>query len=123
MRMSDWISDVCSSDLTLTEDALAVLPAGGDAALALSASRAAVLHIGPTGHDTLLLPLADLPVPAAERATLIRDLADAGRDLAAPLRGPFTRIKAAPPETARLAVKLAKQIGRASCRGRGCQYV
>lgn len=93
---------------TLTEDALACLPSGGDAALALSASRAAVLHIGPTGHDTLLLPLADLPVPAAERATLIRDLADAGRDLAAPLRGPFTRIKAAPPETARLAVKLAK---------------
>src|SRR3546814_13997706 len=68
---------------TLTEDALAVLPAGGDAALALSASRAAVLHIGPTGHDTLLLPLADLPVPAPERAPLIRDIADAGRDPAA----------------------------------------
>jgi len=93
---------------TLTEPVLAGLPDDADAALALTAARAAVLHIGPTGHDTLLLPLADLPVPAAERAALIRDLADAGRDLAAPLRGPFTRIKAAPPETARLAVKLAK---------------
>lgn len=67
-----------------------------------------MLHIGPTGHDTLLLPLHDLPAPAEDRAALIRDLADASRDLAAPLRGPFTRLKAAPSESARLAVKLAK---------------
>lgn len=94
---------------TLTEATLADLRQWDNtAALVLPASRAAVLHIGPTGHDTLLLPLHDLPVAAEERATLIRDLADASRDLAAPLRGPFTRIKAAPPETARLAVKLAK---------------
>lgn len=94
---------------TLTEPALAELRGiGGEAALVLPASRAAVLHIGPTGHDTLLLPLHDLPAPEAEQAALIRDLADASRDLAAPLRGPFTRLKAAPPETARLAVKLAK---------------
>ncbi|MEK9967539.1 MAG: GTP cyclohydrolase II [Ferrovibrio sp.] len=94
---------------TLTETTLADLQARGYAlSLVLPASRAAVLHIGPTGHDTILLPLHDLPVPAEERAALIRDLADASRDLAAPLRGPFTRIKAAPPESARLAVKLAK---------------
>jgi GTP cyclohydrolase II len=94
---------------TLTEATLVGLRQWDNTAmLALPASRAAVLHIGPTGHDTLLLPLHDLPVPAAERATLIRDLADASRDLAAPLRGPFTRLKEAPPETARLAVKLAK---------------
>lgn len=94
---------------TLTEATLADLrPWDNAAALALPASRAAVLHIGPTGHDTLLLPLNDLPVPAEERAALIRDLADASRDLAAPLRGPFTRVKAAPPESAKLAVKLAK---------------
>jgi len=94
---------------TLTEATLADLQSLGDsAALVLPASRAAVLHIGPTGHDTILLPLHDLPVPPEERASLIRDLADASRDLAAPLRGPFTRIKAAPPESARMAVKLAK---------------
>ncbi|MCW0234463.1 MAG: GTP cyclohydrolase II [Ferrovibrio sp.] len=94
---------------TLTEATLADLRQWDNTtALVLPASRAAVLHIGPTGHDTLLLPLHDLPVPAEERASLIRDLADASRDLAAPLRGPFTRVKAAPPETARLAVKLAK---------------
>ena len=94
---------------TLTEPVLAQCAAlSADAALVLTASRAAVLHIGPTGHDPILLPLADLPAPPEERATLIRDLADASRDLAAPLRGPFTRIKAAPPESAAVAIKLAK---------------
>ncbi len=94
---------------TLTEATLADLQRfDNTAALVLPASRAAVLHIGPTGHDTLLLPLNDLPVPAEDRAALIRDLADASRDLAAPLRGPFTRVKAGPPDSARLAVKLAK---------------
>lgn len=94
---------------TLTEAALdATLPPGSEAALVLTASRAAVLHIGPTGHDMILLPLHDLPTDSGGRATLIRDLADASRDLAAPLRGPFTRIKAAPPPAATLAVKLAK---------------
>jgi GTP cyclohydrolase II len=81
---------------------------GAGAALALTAQRAAVLHIKPTGHDTILLPLADLPVPPAERAALIRDLADASRDLAAPLRGPYQRSKGALPPGAAAAVKLAK---------------
>lgn len=94
---------------TLTEAVLADMTRlSSEGALALTASRAAVLHIGPTGHDTILLPLAGLPASDNEKAALIRDLADASRDLAAPLRGPFTRIKAAPPESARLAVKLAK---------------
>lgn len=94
---------------TLTEATLdTILPLGGEPALVLTASRAAVLHIGPTGHDMILLPLHDLPTDSGSHATLIRDLADASRDLAAPLRGPFTRIKAAPPPAASLAVKLAK---------------
>jgi GTP cyclohydrolase II len=96
---------------TLTEATLAaVLPFTRGAALVLPASRAAVLHIGPTGHDMILLPLHDLPDEDAGggHAGLIRDLADASRDLAAPLRGPFTRIKAPPPPSAALAVKLAK---------------
>jgi GTP cyclohydrolase II len=94
---------------TLTESALHdALAAGTGASLVLPASRAAVLHIGPTGHDTILLPIAELPTDITDRATLIRDLADASRDLGAPMRGPFTRIKAAPPESTRLAVKLVK---------------
>lgn len=94
---------------TLTGPELAAaLATGGDAALVLTATRAAVLHVGPTGHDTILLPVGELPAAPEDRAGLIRDLADASRDLVAPLRGPFTRIKAPPPETARMAIKLAK---------------
>ncbi|WP_428248017.1 GTP cyclohydrolase II [Ferrovibrio sp.] len=88
--------------------ALAGAAAGAEAALALTAQRGAVLHILPNGHDTLLLPLAELPVPAPERASLIRDLADASRDLAAPLRGPYQRRRGAPPAAAAAAIKLAK---------------
>ncbi len=97
---------------TLSEAALDLalrLTGGGlQAVLALTRQRAAVLHIMPTGHDTILLPLADLPVLPAERAALIRDLADASRDLAAPLRGPYQRLLQAPPPGAQLGIKLAK---------------
>jgi len=98
---------------TLSEaalDAAQTLPGvdAAQAALALTQRRAAVLHIGPTGHDTIMLPLTDLPGPKAEYATLIRDIADASRDLANPMRGPFLRKMGAPPAAAPLAVKLAK---------------
>ncbi len=96
------------SEMALAQ-ALALAGAGAaEAALALTAQRAAVLHILPNGHDTLLLPLAELPVPVPERAGLIRDLADASRDLAAPLRGPYQRLRGAPPPAAAAAIKLAK---------------
>lgn len=107
--MADGSRHLVLAAETLTETALeASLPLDGEAALVLTAARAAVLHIGPTGHDMILLPLRDLPGDVGGRAALVRDLADASRDLAAPLRGPFTRIKAAPPPAASLAVKLAK---------------
>ncbi len=96
---------------TLTEPLLAQLRALGDenAALAITAGRGAVLHIPSAGHDTILLPLARLPVAEAEQAAFIRDLADASRDLGKPLRGPFEAVKrAAPPATAAAAIKLAK---------------
>lgn len=96
---------------TLTEDLLgAVRPLAEPLSimLALPARRAAVLHIRPTGHDTILLPLADLPVPEDRQAVLIRDLADASRDLQAPFRGPFLHRRGAPPGYAPLAVRLAK---------------
>ncbi len=102
---------ICAAE-TLSETALALaLGLAGDkpeAALALTAQRAAVLHIMPTGYDTILLPLAELPVAPPERAALIRDLADASRDLAAPLRGPYQRRLGAAPAGAALAIKLAK---------------
>lgn len=96
---------------TLSEAALAELEAraaSGQVYLALTARRAAVLHILPTGDDTILLPLADLPVAAGQRAALIRELADASRDLAAPMRGPFRHRRGTAPDYARAAIKLAK---------------
>jgi GTP cyclohydrolase II len=75
-------------------------------ALALSEHRASVLHIGPTGHDTILVPLT-----AAMTASAARDVADPRADLDRPLQGPFARIKAPPPESARAAVGLCKWAG------------
>jgi GTP cyclohydrolase II len=77
---------------------------GATPALALTAERAGVLHIGPTGHDTILLPLT-----AHLSAAVIRDLADPTADLERPMQGPFTRLKSPPPEAATAAIGLCKQ--------------
>lgn len=92
----------------LTDQVLADFRRLGRAApaLALSEHRASVLHIGPTGHDTVLVPLAaDMAAAAA------RDIPDPRADLERPLQGPYTRIKAPPPESARAAVSLCKWAG------------
>lgn len=85
------------------------------ATLALTAKRAAVLHIGPTGSDTILLPLADLPGLAGcddgALAGLIFGLANATDDLNQPMRGPFKRLKMPAAEllkSAQAAIQLAK---------------
>jgi GTP cyclohydrolase II len=72
--------------------------------LALTARRAARLHIGPTGHDTILLPWAE-----RYDLRLIRYLADPVNDLDLPFAGPFNRLKTAPRPAAQAAVALAKQ--------------
>jgi GTP cyclohydrolase II len=72
--------------------------------VALTARRAAVLHIPPTGYDTVLVPLE----PRMD-AGLVRHLADPTADLARPLEGPYARIKAPPPDYAAAAVALAKR--------------
>ena len=70
--------------------------------LALTAERAAVLHIPPDGNPTVLLTL----LPHMDAAA-IRSLADPATDLDNPLRGPFRRADAAGlPATA--AILLAK---------------
>src|SRR3546814_10118129 len=74
MRISDWSSDVCSSDLDPTQ------PFAGKIALVTGAAR-------PRGIG---------------RATALR-LAQGGADVAC--------------------LDIARQIGRASCRERVCQYV
>ena len=69
-----------------TGEALAWLAnlGGGYPTLAITAERAAVLRIPPTGADVAILKIGDDPDPA-----IIRNLSDPTADLANPLRGPF----------------------------------
>ncbi|MDP6876599.1 MAG: GTP cyclohydrolase II [Alphaproteobacteria bacterium] len=71
--------------------------------LALTESRAAALHIKPTGHGVVLLP-----VDGNTDVALVQTLADGSTDLAQPLRGPFQRLRRAPRPTESAAVQLAK---------------
>jgi GTP cyclohydrolase II len=77
--------------------------ATGPAALALTARRANVLHILPSGHPVQLVPLGDRIT-----ADLASSIADPAGDLSGGLRGPFPQVKDAPPEYALAAVALAK---------------
>src|SRR3546814_16846121 len=96
MRISDWSSDVCSSDLVLLLDA--------------ERDRSADHHLGQLGlagrrvGGADQLAAADHADPVADRldlAQLVGDEDDGGALLLEP----------------------AHEIGRASCRARVCQYV
>jgi GTP cyclohydrolase II len=77
---------------------------GGDGAtLVLTAHRAGVLNIHPTGEDVVLLPLE----PWLE-AGAVADLVDPTADLDNPLRGPFRLAARAPDAVDRAAVALCK---------------
>jgi GTP cyclohydrolase II len=71
--------------------------------VALTANRAAVLRINPTGADIVRVPVA-----SHFNARLIRSLADPTHDLDNPMRGPFARSWDPVPAAVRAAVKLAK---------------
>ncbi|MCF8466333.1 MAG: GTP cyclohydrolase II [Sneathiella sp.] len=76
---------------------------GSTPVLALTAHRANVLHIKPTGDEAVRLIIEDWM-----DAPLMRALADAVHDLDQPFRGPFTRLKGALPPSVPTAIKLAK---------------
>ena len=71
--------------------------------LALTESRASALHIKPTGHGVILLP-----VNGDTDVGIVQTLADGSTDLAQPMRGPFQRLRRAPRPTESAAVQLAK---------------
>src|SRR3546814_17275195 len=96
MRISDWSSDVCSSDLKFTDRAKGFLQSAQTVAIRMSHQR-----IGP---EHLLKALLEDQQGMA--SGLIKA---AGGDAGVALR-----------ETD---AALAKEIGRASCRERVCQYV
>ncbi len=77
-----------------------------EATLALTSHRANVLHILPSGDETILLEINDWM-----KTDLLRALADATHDLDQPFRGPFNRIKAPAPRPVSAAIKLVK-LGR-----------
>src|SRR3546814_17633397 len=106
MRISDWSSDVCSSDLSREVAALGIV----------------VLKVHQGANGTASRHLAPAAAGRANRATAgrdgrMRDCAHAGRHLHAPVtRGRVMSIPALqrPP---------GAQIGSASCRAGGCKYV
>src|SRR3546814_5925378 len=102
MRISDWSSDVCSSDrLGLVDDAL----------------EGAIGHSGVRGTlEVQLRPPLDL---RERRSQLMRGVRHEVAQL------PFGRIPPPiePNDRRRNRSGLGEQIGRASCRARGWQYV
>src|SRR3546814_2457278 len=99
MRISDWSSDVCSSDLTIERDVheMEVVPVG-------------VLHVVPHDRELLATHLEDLVakpvlVVRPESLNIHEVLAHEIPDLPAHLG------------------RIGIEIGRASCRERVCQYV
>ena len=88
-----------------TGEALAWLAnlGGGRPTLAVTAERAAVLRIPPTGAGVAVLKIGDDPDPA-----VIRNLSDPTVDLANPLRGPFHAADAPPSASVAASVELCK---------------
>ncbi len=72
-------------------------------ALALTAHRAAVLHINPSGHDIELLTIA-----SHFSADVLRSIADASKDLNDPMKGPFRKAAFAQEPSHHAAIRLLK---------------
>src|SRR3546814_2305408 len=96
MRISDWSSDVCSSDLR-SADPEVIAPANSDA----------------------LLPEDVQPQQRRQRS----DRRDLRPEVAADDIGIDHRLMRRAGDPRRIDRQRADEIGRASCRERGCQYV
>src|SRR3546814_11955919 len=107
MRISDWSSDVCSSDLDWP-------------------GRCAALYLHPMSTTTPA-PARDPEVRLGQPkvlAGLLPYLWPAGRgDLKARVAVAVVSLVLAKPATVTVPLVLKPEIGRASWRARGCQYV
>src|SRR3546814_11944918 len=125
MRISDWSSDVCSSDL-LVEEAAGCKPQLRSPALRLARVRQPQLFLGAGDADVEQAPL--LVQAALVEAGLVRQGAvlDADDEHVAELQ-PLGRVQAhQPPLVAGpvlVGVGEQGELGRAACRERVCQYV
>src|SRR3546814_12007207 len=114
MRMSDWSSDVCSSDLIPRE----CWP--GSRTKAVSTENTGNPPVpGPTDDTDAPIEIAIMVCPQAGASTIYGMygmLASPGRDWAKWNEGAPTDGRLAPPPRSRA------QSGRAACRGRGEQF-
>src|SRR3546814_20859859 len=117
MRISDWSSDVCSSDLSAILFARSIGdPASVEQRAELRLSRAALDAITPNGANDLEAAFAaDRPLIAEARDGRTTDAIRAMR-LAADMRGD-------PTLRASEFVQRWRKTGRSSCRESGCPYV
>jgi len=90
---------------TVSGDSLANLKhrGAGPQLLAMTANRAAVLRVTPTGEDVVCVPVAD-----HFNSRLIRSLADPTQDLSNPVRGPLVPVTDTVPAAIAAAVRLCK---------------
>lgn len=94
----------CAAEQVASELLVELAQFGGTPpTLAITAERAAVLHIPPSGTDVTVLQIEGRLDLAA-----IRDLADPTADLANPLRGPFPVADATPSAAVSAAVEICK---------------
>src|SRR3546814_8361552 len=97
MRISDWSSDVCSSDLSATATTWR-----SEAATAMQVTAADLLRLG------VIDGIVEEPIGGAHRD---------------PIKAIKSLSVAINEELDQLSVQSPVQIGRASCRERVCQYV
>src|SRR3546814_5616637 len=121
MRISDWSSDVCSSDLQ--NIAVAALPRGRGNPIGgiVLMTLALLTAVAPFGIDLYLPAFPAMKAELSTTATGVQLSLTAfliGAAIGQVIFGPWSdRVGRLWPLLAGL------EIGRASCRARGCQYV
>src|SRR3546814_14791776 len=121
MRIRDWSSDVCSSDLASNSSVLAVVPPTW--VIEFSSLDRATARWQSESHSVPLLRL-NLPSSAQNERYLLSSLqairpAFAQMHLGQPIPIPLL----IPKDQQGQPLPRPKEIGRASCRERVCQYV
>src|SRR3546814_11495943 len=122
MRISDWSSDVCSSDLLETADAALLGNRVTGVAELISLSRATMTNI----HQNVAIALGLKAVFLVTTLLGVTDLwLDIVADTGATVIVTLNALRLLGHEQAKEAPTRAEhpQIGRASCRGRGWKYV
>src|SRR3546814_10939619 len=124
MRISDWSSDVCSSDLTTRAVRVRARIPNGDDVLKPGMFMTVSLTVG-TIRNAVVVPEESLLAMGGEQFVyVIRDGRATRTRVQVGQRLPgFAQITAGLSGDEAVAVTGLQQIGRASGRERGCQYV